>query len=109
MASYPLTGKVALVTGGARGIGFATAHALIARGASVTVVDLDEGTVGAAAQLHDAKAFGLGVDVTDRGAMQRAVPRPSSALAGSTWSSRTRASSAAWRRSGRCRARTSSA
>ena len=41
MATYDLTGKVALVTGGARGIGFATSRALIARGASVVVVDLD--------------------------------------------------------------------
>ena len=39
---YDLAGKVALVTGSARGIGFATARALIARGASVVLVDLDE-------------------------------------------------------------------
>ena len=74
MASYSLSGKVALVTGGARGIGFATARALIARGASVTIADLDaEGTARAASQLHDSRAIGLGADVTDRGALQRAV------------------------------------
>jgi NAD(P)-dependent dehydrogenase (short-subunit alcohol dehydrogenase family) len=74
VARYDLTGKVALVTGGARGIGFATARALIARGASVTVVDLDqEAVAGAAAELHDSRALGLAGDVTDRGAMQRAV------------------------------------
>jgi NAD(P)-dependent dehydrogenase (short-subunit alcohol dehydrogenase family) len=71
---FELTGKVALVTGGARGIGFATARALIARGASLAIVDLDpEAVTHAAAQLHDAKAIGLAGDVTDRGAMQRAV------------------------------------
>ncbi|MGD0455601.1 MAG: SDR family NAD(P)-dependent oxidoreductase, partial [Solirubrobacteraceae bacterium] len=74
MARYELSGKVALVTGGARGIGFATARALVARGASVVIVDLDADAVaGAAAQLHDTRAVGLAADVTDRGAMQRAV------------------------------------
>jgi NAD(P)-dependent dehydrogenase (short-subunit alcohol dehydrogenase family) len=74
MAPFQLSGKVALVTGAARGIGFATARALIDRGASVAVVDLDAGaSERAAGELHDSKAIGLGADVTDRGAMQRAV------------------------------------
>jgi NAD(P)-dependent dehydrogenase (short-subunit alcohol dehydrogenase family) len=71
---YDLAGKVALVTGGARGIGFATCQALIARGASVVVLDLEQSAAErAAAQLHDTRAFGIGADVTDRGALQRAV------------------------------------
>jgi NAD(P)-dependent dehydrogenase (short-subunit alcohol dehydrogenase family) len=74
MARYDLNGKVALVTGGARGIGFGTARALIARGASVVVVDLDQAaSERAAAQLHDTRALGLAADVTDRAALQRAV------------------------------------
>jgi NAD(P)-dependent dehydrogenase (short-subunit alcohol dehydrogenase family) len=74
MERYDLTGKVALVTGAARGIGLATARALVARGASVAIVDLDAAAVEqAAAQVHDSKAIGLAGDVTDRGAMQRAV------------------------------------
>jgi NAD(P)-dependent dehydrogenase (short-subunit alcohol dehydrogenase family) len=74
MARFELANKVALVTGGARGIGFATARALVARGASVVIVDLDAAAATrAAAQIHDAKALGLAADVTDRGAVQRAV------------------------------------
>ena len=74
MARYDLGGKVALVTGGARGIGFATARALVARGAAVAVVDLHEDAAArAASELHDSRAVGIGADVTDRGAMQRAV------------------------------------
>jgi len=74
MPHYDLKDKVALVTGAARGIGFETARALVSRGASVVVVDLEaEAAEAAAAQLHDTRAIGLAADVTDRGALQQAV------------------------------------
>lgn len=74
MARYDLNGKVALVTGGARGIGFATSRALAARGATVVVLDLEAAAAErAAGSISDTKALGLAADVTDRGAMQRVV------------------------------------
>jgi NAD(P)-dependent dehydrogenase (short-subunit alcohol dehydrogenase family) len=74
VAAYEVRGKVALVTGAARGIGFETARALVSRGTSVAVIDLvAEAAEAAAAQLHDTDAIGLAADVTDRGALQQAV------------------------------------
>src|SRR4051812_638555 len=74
MTHYEVRGKVAVVTGAARGIGFETAGALVSRGASVALIDLEaEAAEAAAAQLHDTDVIGLAADVTDRGALQRAV------------------------------------
>lgn len=73
MARYSLQGKVALVTGGARGIGLETARALHARGASVVLNDLDpEATERAAAQVGE-RAVAAPADVTDAEAMAAAV------------------------------------
>jgi 2-keto-3-deoxy-L-fuconate dehydrogenase len=61
-----LDGMAALVTGGASGIGLATAQLLAARGASVAVVDRDAHAVPA--PLHALRA-----DVADEGQVQEAV------------------------------------
>ena len=60
----PLAGKVAVVTGGAKGIGFAIAEDLAGRGAAILVADLT-GAEAAAERLRAAghRAVGLKVDV----------------------------------------------
>jgi NAD(P)-dependent dehydrogenase (short-subunit alcohol dehydrogenase family) len=77
-SGLPMTGRVALVTGGAGGLGQAIAAAFAAQGAAVVVADLparrDE--VDAVAQTLP-RAAGVGLDVTDvasiRGAVHAAV------------------------------------
>ena len=73
MSVYSLHGKVALVTGAARGIGFETARQIHMRGASVAVLDLDAGAGAEAAERIGERAIGIGADVTDHGAMMAAV------------------------------------
>jgi NAD(P)-dependent dehydrogenase (short-subunit alcohol dehydrogenase family) len=61
--------KNALVTGGARGMGFAIARALYQEGSRVAILDIDEkGAVEAAKQLDEKqdRAIGRKIDVTKR-------------------------------------------
>src|SRR6478672_8816153 len=72
-----LSGQVALVTGGARGIGAAVVTALADAGAAVVVGDVDErGAIDTAARVneeHGAQILGIGMDITDRASVDTAV------------------------------------
>ena len=74
MAAYDVNGKVALVTGAARGIGLETARALHKRGASVAIVDLHQDDAQrAAASIGAERTIGLPADVTDWNGVRAAV------------------------------------
>ncbi len=73
VGSFDLDGRVALVTGGTRGIGLATARALRARGADVTIVGRDPDNAAAVAANVGDGVLGLGADVANREAMRQAV------------------------------------
>ena len=68
MAKVPrsLAGKVVAITGGARGIGRATAAALIARGARVGIGDIDAQLAQQTAEALGSGTIGLPLDVTNR-------------------------------------------
>ena len=69
-----LEGKVALVTGGAAGIGLATSEALIAAGATVVLADRDEAAAAAVAARLGAAAIPLRVDLLDPESCAAMVP-----------------------------------
>ncbi len=82
MPAYDLDGKVALVTGAARGIGFETARQMQLRGASVALVDLDAGEAEAAARRIGRRTIAIAADVSDREQIEAAVARTVEELGG---------------------------
>ena len=76
MTEPSLKGRVALVTGGAAGIGRATCLALAAEGADIAVMDLAAEAAAETAELvtgHGVKSCAVATDVTDYDAVKAAL------------------------------------
>src|SRR6478735_1812729 len=65
---HDFTDKIAVVTGGASGIGRALAEGLISRGAQVVIADVEQDRLEQTAR--ETGATGIRVDVSDRGSVQ---------------------------------------
>lgn len=70
-----LQDKVAVITGGAKGIGFAIAENFVAQGAKVVLADINAEHAGESAEKLGGKGTALGVacDVTDADAVEAAI------------------------------------
>jgi NAD(P)-dependent dehydrogenase (short-subunit alcohol dehydrogenase family) len=66
-----LDGKVAVITGAARGIGAATARRMVASGASVVLADIDE--AGVVDLAEECGGLAVTTDVTDEDAVRRLI------------------------------------
>lgn len=76
MKQFNLSGKVALVTGGAQGLGFAMANGLAEAGAKIAIVDIDEDLCKKAAEEiknSGYEAIGICADVISETQVEKAV------------------------------------
>lgn len=72
MNRYDLDGQVAVITGGAQGIGAAVAHRLAANGARIAIWDMDDVKAGATADTLPGDARAFHVDVSDWASVEAA-------------------------------------
>lgn len=70
-----LKGKIAVITGGTRGIGYAVARLFIERGAQVALCGRSEESASAAAQRLGSSCIGIGCDVSNPAAVDALIGR----------------------------------
>ena len=78
----PLAGQIAVITGAAGAIGFATAKAFAAAGAEVALLDVDEAAARTKAKAIGGAALGIRCDVTDAASVRAAFAAVSAAFGG---------------------------
>jgi 3-oxoacyl-[acyl-carrier protein] reductase len=82
MNKYDFSGRSAVITGGAQGIGLATAQRLVASGARVALWDRDERALAAAKETLGAATHLAAVDVSSADQVARAARATAEALGG---------------------------
>jgi NAD(P)-dependent dehydrogenase (short-subunit alcohol dehydrogenase family) len=80
--AFQLTGRVAVVTGGNRGLGLAFTRALAQAGARVAILARDDAKTAAAIRELPGEVHGFHADVRSRADLERVVPEIVSALGG---------------------------
>jgi len=78
----PLAGQIAVVTGGAGTIGFATARAMARNGAELVLLDVDGDAAAAAAKKLGGTAIGIACDVTAPASVRAAFDRVAAQFGG---------------------------
>jgi NAD(P)-dependent dehydrogenase (short-subunit alcohol dehydrogenase family) len=86
MNPQPLAGRVAIVTGGARGIGYGIAHRFAEEGADIAIADINAELAETSAATIRAetgrRALAIACDVTDRASVDATVQRTCAELGG---------------------------
>ncbi|MDA0339075.1 MAG: glucose 1-dehydrogenase [Proteobacteria bacterium] len=75
LSAFEFDGDVAIVTGAARGIGYAVSHTLTTLGATVVMADLDAEAVAKAAEKLGDRAMAIECDVTIEADVERLVDK----------------------------------
>src|SRR5690625_3086438 len=73
--NFNITDRVAVITGGASGIGKAIADLYVEKGANVAILDLKEDVMEAAKEISDEHAIGVTCDITNDESMDQAVSK----------------------------------